>query len=109
MNENDEITDIGGLHKFLNDDEKIENMMNNLSLKNQNNSPTQFNRHNEMPQTIPEVNEEPKFGMNSPQYDAQPPQQNQFAPPYGGMNTNNNFFQNRQQMNFNNPNPFGFG
>ena len=79
-------------------------MMNNLSIKPQNNH-NQFT--NDIPQTIPETNEEQKYGMNSPQYEEPPIQKN--IPSYNNNNMNNDFFSHNQPMNYNNPNPFGFG
>ena len=90
------------MHKFLNEDEKIDSMMNNLSIK-----PSNKNNHNQLttdiPQTIPETNEEQKYGMNSPLYEEPPISKN--IPPYNNMN--NDFFSQNQRMNY--PNPFGFG
>ena len=90
------------MHKFLNEDEKIDSMMNNLSIK-----PLNKNNHNQLtkdiPQTIPETNEEQKYGMNSPLYEEPPISKN--IPPYNNMN--NDFFSQNQRMNY--PNPFGFG
>ena len=76
--------------------------MNNLSIK-----PLNKNNHNQLtkdiPQTIPETNEEQKYGMNSPLYEEPPISKN--IPPYNNMN--NDFFSQNQRMNY--PNPFGFG
>ena len=80
-------------------------MMGNLSLKPQNQpsiEPLQFNRRKEIPQTIPEVNEEQKYGINSPQYE--PPQFN-----FGGNNSNMGLYNQAHEMTLNNQNPFNFG
>ena len=86
------------MHKFLNEDEKIDSMMNNLSINNNHNQLTK-----DIPQTIPETNEEQKYGLNSAQYEEP------ISKSIPSYNMNNDFFSQNQRMNYNNPNPFGFG
>ena len=72
--------------------------MNNLSINNNHNQLTK-----DIPQTIPETNEEQKYGVNSAQYEEP------ISKSIPSYNMNNDFFSQNQRMNYNNPNPFGFG